>query len=531
MEQSIMRQLKAFLLTVFLAAGLFSQTLTSAPPQEKEVLEKIDVSRSALNVRVFSNNKPVKGLNKEDFRLLVDGRSTPIQYVQEHVLRIDPVDSHADITGTPDDERFFLLLFNISDHTIDMKPALHALFARVLRPGDRYMLMTNRFTLNSRLIRDPQMEKEKVAQILEVEKSRARAHFVWMRQALLTIYTDYKDMRVSSGGEAGGAEDLAREVFITNYSDFVQSFRTRFLRLDETEYLQLGRYLNSQPGEKYVINFFQMSYLPQVKPFSALEAQLEGAMRYHDLVQAMSVPDEIEEIDLARTFLDSGAAFHTVLMGSSNQIIQDMDGNFDFKPLTLNSQNLLTRISNATGGAVLRTNDLEHFFNELFFKEDVFYTLFFKENKTSQTVSRAIQVTVPGRDFRTVYNRGTLGDRFRWLKRKSRDTTPAIALSDIRVLNGDLHFNVSRGKIEVNASKVERKLSVSVFVFSESKGEFVESRQKDVSAFEPQLEVRIKLVQLPPGEYKIFVEVMDELTGKNDLAMTPFRVKTVSSDP
>ena len=485
--------------------------------QEKEVLEKVEVTNVGVTVRVFHKKKPVKGLNKADFRLEVNGKVTPIRYIQEQVQTLSPNKNQGLAPGSGNDQRLFVLLFNINDYRIDMDKALDVLFNRVLHSGDRYLLISNSFTLNDRLIQEPLKEKEKIRQILAVEDAKARARISQMQVSLRTIYWDYKSL-VSEKGAA----DLARENFITDYMAFIQSWKTRFMRLDEAQYLQLAKYLKMQKGEKHVVNFFQMSYIPKVKAFSALDAHLSGSLHYLDLLEAMSIPDEIAEKDLANLFLDTGAAFYTILMGSANRKI--LNDNFRYSPLTLSSESLLKRVTKVTGGAMIRSNNLERFFRRVFSTEDVFYTLFYKPEKTAGRGKRTIKITLPEHPFKIVYNDGSGGAHFQWLVRRQRQATPQISVDHVTAETGILHFRVNHFKVQAAQAESQGKIGVRITAFDEKKARFVADRRLDIMASQSQLDVRVALSQLAPGDYKIFVEVTDRLTGKNDLAMTRMHV-------
>jgi len=514
-----MNKAKENILVVVLIAACFFSFPVPGMSQEEELLEKVQVTNIGVNVRVIHQGKPVKGLKKEDFKLVVNGKETEIRFLLEQTQTITPDESQTGDTGPGAAPRLFLLLFNISDNRIDMQKALDPFFKDILRAGDRYLLLSNSFTLNDRLVKDPGKEREKIEHILDVENVKARFRLSQMEVAVKSIYDDYLTM-LSSGGSA----ENARELFITNYTEFVKSYKTQFMRLDEVQYLQLANYLKNQDVEKYVLNFFQIGYIPQVKPFSALDEDLKPSFRYLELLETMFVPEEIEEKNIGKYFLNTGATFHTILMGSANR--RPLNDNFIYQPLPLNSESLLKRVTKATGGAVSRSNKVKKFLKKVYKTEDVFYTLFYEPGKADTSESAALEITVPGYDYKTVYDDGKGGKHFQWLVRQYNKTIPQITLGEVTVKSGMLNFMVDNFKMDAGAGKKQGKVSVRITVFDEKGAKFVVDRKRETDALQQKLDYKIKLDELDPGSYKIFVEVTDMLTRKNDLGLTRVHIES-----
>ena len=515
-----MVKINAFGMSVLVSIFLLVEAISGGEFQEKEILEKLNVTNVGITVRVFHKRKPVKDLQIRDFRLQVNGKVTPISYFEEHVQTISPEKSRNVAQEFGTDQRVFVFIFNISDHRIELEKALDILFDRIVQPGDRYILISNSFTLNDRLIQEPLQEKEKIKHILAVESAKARARISGMQMAIRTIYQDYISLKSEKE-----AADLARENFITNYIDFIHGLKTQFMRLDEEQFLQLAGYLKGQEGEKYVINFFQMCYIPKVKAFSTLDDHLRGSIRYLEVMEAMSTPDEIEEKSLAELFLDSGASFHTILMGSANRVI--LDESFKYAALTLNSESILKRITKAMGGVMIRSNDLGLFFKDVFTREDVFYTIFYKLENTVFPGENSLTVTLPNHRFKTVYNNGSRNKYFQSLVRQHRNSTPQITVDELTAKAGTLHFVVKDFKMEDSNVEDQGNLMIRITAFDEQKGLFVSDRKLQTFTTLTKLNVNVFLNMLAPGNYKILVEVTDINTRKNDLGMTRFHVEPV----
>jgi len=86
----------------------------SSRAQEK-IVEEVAVTNIEVPVRVFHEEKPVTGLKKENFKLLVNGREREINGFFEHRQTI--------VTSSPS-PRLFLLIFNICDYHLDIGSAV-----------------------------------------------------------------------------------------------------------------------------------------------------------------------------------------------------------------------------------------------------------------------------------------------------------------------------------------------------------------------------------------------------------------------
>ncbi|MCP5048112.1 MAG: hypothetical protein GY940_13150, partial [bacterium] len=77
---------------------------------QERVRENVEVVNINVPVRVFLKGKPVEGLQKEDFKLFINGNPHPVNAFFQSKRKVQ-------LSGKPgaSGPRLFVLLFNISD--------------------------------------------------------------------------------------------------------------------------------------------------------------------------------------------------------------------------------------------------------------------------------------------------------------------------------------------------------------------------------------------------------------------------------
>ncbi len=490
--------------------------------QQDRIVEKIDVTNAALAVRVFHKGKPVKGLKKEDFKLFENGKEKNIRVFFERTQKISPVDDGPG-TDTAGKSRLFLLTFNVGDHRIDIKNAVGPFFKKILSKGDRLMVLSNSFFLNDRVVFDPEQERQKVEHILEIEKIKARWRYAQMEETVRAFLREMKDLLEASAGEAW---ESARDIFITSLLNFVRRTKESFMRLDNEQFVRLAKYLKKQDVEKWVFNFYQLNHFLSIKSGSRFDNFLSGSQKYFELVNELKIPTELGTEHLGQLFINSGAAFHTILMGTENKKFKLSGGGFDYSPLALDTEVILREVTNSTGGALVKSNKSNKFFKKLTGAEDVYYTLVYVPDEADEIKRSKVKVAVNNKKYKVVYDNQKRKRSFQKLLAKVEAKIPQIALGNIYIENGILNFPVSDFKLgsktEGDAKDVKQggKVRVRVSIFNELESKFIFDRQKEIDAQKKNLDIRIALNELENGRYRVFVEVTDLLTEKNDLGLT-----------
>ncbi len=171
---------------IFAAAllALMIQCVSVWPQEPERIREEVEVINVEVPVRVYYKKKPVKGLKKEDFKLLIDGKEREIHGFYQVRKQIK---TSSTAPGSP---RLFVLIFNVSSDNPELVNGLHDLFENVIRPGDRLIVLTNNIYLKEKTVEDPQKEMEKLKKIVTMETLK-------MKQVLVSLESNLRYMASS----------------------------------------------------------------------------------------------------------------------------------------------------------------------------------------------------------------------------------------------------------------------------------------------------------------------------------------------
>jgi hypothetical protein len=469
---------------------------------------------------VFDKGKPVKGLKKENFKLFENDKEKDIRVFSETRKKVtEPDDASPSGAGeyVKRPSRLFLLNFNIGDHRIDIKEAVKPFFKKILQPGDRLIVTSNSFFLNDRVVIDPEVERKKVEHILEVEKVKAHWRYSWMTYEVGNAFKGASDIRSATARDQEPNTAAAYEFLREEYLKFLKDYKASITMMNEGKFLRLARYLQEQDIEKWVFNFYQPAY------FLAMGAGFD-----FEVDQELAVPTEVVHRNLKKIFLNSGASFHTILLGTELKKYALSRG-IKYAPLVSSVETILRDLTRLTGGAFTHSNKSKRFFRKLESTEDVYYTLVYAPAEPNETKRAKIIVTVNNDDFKLVYDNQERKKRFEKVLEKLEKRDPQVTLGNIYVANGMLNFPVSNFKMKADNNKVGGKLRVRITIFNKEAQTLLLDRQKELEAQGENLDVRVALNELKPGNYRIFVEVTDLVTSKNDLGLTEVDFKGMDS--
>jgi hypothetical protein len=357
-----------------------------------------------------------------------------------------------------------------------------------------------------------------VEHILDVEKVKAHWRFSWMAYEVGNAIKGYADIRSATANDQEPNVSAAWEFFREEYLRFLLDYKASITMMDEEKFLRVARYLQEQEDiEKWVFNFYQAPYFLQVPQGWDFEFDRE-----------LFMPAEVVHENLEKIFLNSGASFHTILLGTELKKYAALRG-IKYAPLVSNVETILRDLTRLTGGAFTRSNKSKRFFQKLESTEDVYYTLVYAPAEPDETKRAKIIVTVNDDDYKLVYDNQKRKKQFDKVLEKLEKTDPQVTLGNIYVADGMLNFPVSNFKMKADNSKMGGKLRIRITIFNKEAQTFFLDRQKEVEAQRENLDVRVALNELKPGNYRIFVEVTDLVTSKNDLGLTEVDFKGLDS--
>jgi hypothetical protein len=337
-----------------------------------------------------------------------------------------------------------------------------------------------------------------------------------MEETVVAYVREMQDLLEATQGEAW---ESARDIFITSLLKLLRATKKSFMKLDSEQFVRLARYLKKQDIEKWVFNFYQLNHFISIKSGSRFDGFLSGSQKYFELMDELNIPTEVGAKNISQLFLNSGAAFHTILMGTEYKKFKIAGGSFAYSPLAIDTESILRSVTESTGGALIKSNKSDRFFKKMAKTEDVYYSLAYVPDEADEGKRSKIEVRVNNDRYKVVYDNQKRKEPFRGLLAKVETEIPQITLGNIYAENGVLNFPVSNFKME-GETEERGKVRVRVSIFNQLESKFAFDRKKEIKAKKKSLDVRIALNELGNGSYRIFVEVTDLLTEKNDLGLT-----------
>ncbi len=521
---SILKKLTSCLVIVF---SFVLIPFMSAQEQEK-LVEEIDVVNVMVPVRVFYKNEPVKGLKKDDFKVHVMGKETPIHGFFEKTKKItvnQPI--HQDQVKSRE-PRLFVLIFSINSYNINLEQNVDTIFQKILRPNDRLIVVSNNYFLKDRVVKDLEKEKKKLINILEVEIKRVRQDLQRIEFDLKTLVEDTVTM------SAGGMPATVVRDFCSRYLNIFSDYKARYANLRNTQSLEMAKYLEKQDIKKWVIYFHQIGMFPQLKPEydgrgGPLPQIFADWSREYPWVRAelSRLQSELVSADghmvkeISKYFLNTEVTFHTLLMKGINTVFLDY---LDYKPIATNFESFMRKVTDLTGGETVSSTNIEKFVNKIVEKEDVYYVLTFVPAAKSPKDKAKIKVTVNDQRYQVIYDdQQRPGYMKKMLKKIARMENPQIRINHLSYKNRILAVSISGIKIGIIDNEKRGKIHLRIKILNDQ-SDVLSKVEKAFLCKEEKFVLRVKPPLVSKGNHDIVVEVDDLLTGKNDVVIKEVKI-------
>ncbi|NIM10707.1 MAG: hypothetical protein GTO45_01870 [Candidatus Aminicenantes bacterium] len=494
-----------------------------------KIVEKVEVVNVVVPVRVFHNGDPVKGLTKENFKISINGKDVPITSFEEKRQKI----AVRDRQGTKPEPRLFVLVFNINDYNMNLTQHVDTIFEKIIRPGDRLMIVSNSFFLTDWPVKNKKQEKAKIKQLLRIETTRTRQEMKRVEYEMKTLAEEFI-WQVADGDMGVHPQTLMRD-FNIKYKDALDNYKKRYANIIKTQSIRMANYLKDKDMKKWVINFHQVGMFPQMKSGrdesdGGLRGKLEELSRRKpwlrmdlfelDTIFAVAEGNMVKEY--SKYFLNSEVTFHTILMkGFSNVYLEY----YDYKPIATEAEIMMRRLTRMTGGEEMGSNNVQKFLDKICEKEDVYYVLTYnpgdKKSKINVTVTDD-----SGKNYDVVYD----NQRRPWymkraIKKIQQEEAAGIAIKNLSYNRGILSVRISGIKMGQLEGETGEKGKIHLLIkILDSESKEVNNVEKAFKCKERNFVLRMKPPALKKGKYDIVVQVTDLLTGKNDVEIQPVKI-------
>lgn len=540
--------LRTLVLTLWALTAAGTAVMADDVPENRKnreiemVIENITVENTQFPLRVFQGDQPVGDLKKEDFKLYVDGIETPINgfYEVRKKLNSPPSLSLAASTGNRPDEsssRLFVLIFNVSDYNTDLEKDVDMIFQKILRPEDRFMVISNNFFLPESTFNSPEIQKKRVIDTLQREAQRLRLSITHIELELKTLGDSFLERL-----DVAIARDPATfpyEVFRDFFRDYIllfEEFKQGYFDMAKEQYIKIAEYLRTQDSEKWVLNFFQVGIFPRFKlhgriqtaintfSSSPTEGGLIGARRTENIQLKQLIIDHIPRLDdvnkwmvdsISKLFVNSGATIHTLLRKPARENFMDY---YEYKPVSTDSESILREIARLTGGDVVHSNDTGEFLDKIISKEDICYMItYVPRDNEPRDASIRVELNLD-KNYRLVYDNQKKPRFFKKILAKLREYNPQIKIGTIRMENDILSVKISNMKTillnqqeNAETGRIEAQITIM-----DNNSDVVWKTTKLFRATKSDGVFQAKIPALKEGYYNVLVEVKDLLSWKTD---------------
>lgn len=518
---------------LFILCCLFT---TAVLPQENEkIVEEVYVENVQVPVRVFDGSKSVDGLKKSDFVLKVNGKIQTINgfYSTKKTLKL--IETTGKISDAPVQKaakpRLFVLIFNITDFKMDFNNLLDTLFAKVIRPNDRVIMITNRFFFPEWVVTSPEMTKKKVKELLKKEIDNLSFEMVRyenelraLASTLLSRMNDKQERRFPS---------MIFEDFFLNYRYILEDIKEDYLTLPLEQYVKIAQYLKGQDLDKWVLNFYEVGRLPLLDQFGDVHRQVQAYMDpanvssagksvpfgqddtedpanvrrklkqyYFDYVVELGKLDDILLKDINKSFLNSGATFHTLLLKPA---LRTFSEHYKYQSITSEGEVILKEMSRLTGGSIVNSNRIDDLLKKAVTRQDVVYVLSYVPEKKEKNT---LEISVKEKNYRIVFDDQRRLKAFRYMVKEMRRDKKRLEIDSLK-----RHGNIVAVKLK-NIDLVDYEgdsygaVRARIKIL-DAKSKLIAGFEKTYKGINEQGTFKITLPKLPKGPCKVVVEVKD----------------------
>jgi len=533
----LFRRFVFVLLTFMLCSPSFTQ-------DQEKIIETVHVRNIEVPVRVFKGTQLVGGLKKKDFILYVSGKKREINGFFEVRKKLEVNTPHipSQEIKKPKQPRFFTLIFNVHDYHQELESLIELLFNSIIQPNDRLMAITNHYVFPEWIVKSPEKTKNEIIKVLKRERNRVRSEMLRFQSTLKAEATLLKARMADK--EGGENPDIPIRHFFNMYQLILEDIKNNCLNLPLGEYIKMAEYIKIQEGEKWVLNFYQIGHLPLLDSFGKVSETIDGVMDttthsggrfatgraaglmddantlfkairdikrlYTDFIQQLREVDHILINDISKSFLNSGATFHTLLLKPINPGFSE---DFKYEPLNTDSESILRSLSRMTGGSITRSNRIDDFINDITKKEDIIYHLTFAP-VLSKKKYLDVKIKVKDGKYTVSYDDHKRLNMYKRVMKELDLNTSDLEIKSISYNNDHLTVKLSNIKLADYEGKSFGAVHVRFKILDHS-SRLISNFKKTYRGIDQEGIFITKLPLLPPGNYKVVVEIKDLFSLKN----------------
>jgi len=516
--------MKKILVISFLSVMVF--TLMVYPAQEETIKEEVLVVNVEVPVRVFFKGKAVGHLTRDDF-LVYEGKK--LQKINGFFIKKRKIRGQHALPKTKTDpesylpSRYFVLNFSISDYNKELQEGLGYFFDNLLRDDDQLLVLANEKTLSFNSLPDKDKVYPVIDRMLSEQAKLLRSRLVNDMRRLKNETTMFYQYFSNHRGVIQAAFDLMKAQWLAWQHNYRQ-----YILPDLLKYIHLAKYLQRIKKQKWVINFYQPGLFPRLREDGRMNRQIQAFLdKYttggipHERVVLNNMYNRLDKDideaavsmvkDISKLFYGVDAAFHTILIPT--RMRSSYFENYQFKATTNSIENSLRKITRDSGGALITSNNLVESLKTIQEKETVYYMLTYAPLDPGKIEN--IRIITKNKDYKVVYD-----DNIRayymadYLEKHVKQIT-AVKLSDLTLQDKVLHLVIKDFLVPAEPRDAAGKINLHL-VIKDRDNNILYNKNKSMVPIKNTVTVSIPVNWLEKGEYFVFGDVKDLLTGAVD---------------
>lgn len=470
-----------------------------------------------LPIRVMGERSAAGELVRSDVRLVVNGHPT-------EVIRL--VSQERSLARTPDLGRNFILSFHIGSVPQSIVNAVSFFASEILNTHDTLVLLTPIKAYRIAVSIDKVKTVAGIIELLRQDtssyiKQRASAERYLEKEIdkLNPILSGRSDSPASNPTERSlpafelAANYNAIHQFLLNFPTKISGFKDQYLLPNIVRHQEINKLLGKRHGERWWIHFQHREDIQIIhkaneigrKLDSYIASQETGAQArtmskaLSDLKEQLLISNSIPQEAISDTLQKGNICYSVVYWG-----ILKASNNDSFVKETSDLEGPLRRISDASGGITVATNDPENGLMAIKDHQDRFFEIFFEHNGDIKETS--IQVSTEGKQVPLSYKqRFSKEDVEEWIDLES---AKSVEIDDFSLKNETLHFVLhSFQKDQENKFGV---IKVRLRLRDKENRDVLKS-ENTLRAAQDRVSISIPLPEGLRGEFRLLISAFDLL--------------------
>jgi hypothetical protein len=520
-----------------------SSSLMARPYQEHEpIKEEVIVTNVEVPVRVLYKGKPVTDLTRKDFIIYENREKMEINgfFVKRKKIKISTSSGTTKPTGQevslPPLPRMFVLAFNVTQYNKYFQEAVDHLFDKILRPTDHVIVFANNTSRQYPRLDNIARIKQQIIDDLRRESKNTKMRLLRFTNRINTFLNsihpgeDFRNFAEPGGpGATDAAIFLARflKKFIVEWNEY----KAKYLTPRVEQFYYFARYLQKVKGEKYVLNFHQFEFFPQVRVSSRAMLNIRSIANVlsnsndgghisqgrqidrllSQLIKGYDLEKGFPYEEITRLFSKVDTTFHSFFIRATNPTTRQ---DLEYRIVASDLEKVLKGITDLTGGKNITSNDLVASLELVAEVEDVYYIITYAPRDPN--VTGKLKIKVKDKKYKVFYDNNFRADYINEYLQKLEEKlkTPEIKIEEFSFDRKILAFTVTDYMMKEKDKNTLAQMKIRICL-KDKEGHSLFDQEKILTARENETKISLgNFKTIKRGEYDFLISAKDLFTGK-----------------